>query len=96
MGISPSLKVFGTAVNDEFGDVEETGILVDFNDIYDDKRARHIDSFIKEQILRIRLRWPHSSGKSDGEIAQKISRKRNERFQKILNWRLGYKSKDSE
>ena len=87
MGISPSLKVFGTAVNDEFGDVEETGILVDFNDIYDDKRARHIDSFIKEQIARIKLRWPHTFERFEGEIAQKISNRRNERFMKIFNWR---------
>ena len=89
MGISPSLKVFGTAVNDEFGDVEETGILVDFNDIYDEKRARHIDSFIKEQIAKIKTRWPQTIEKFEGEIAQKIAARRDERFLKIFNWRNG-------
>ena len=87
MGISPSLKVFGTAVNDEFGNVEETGILVDFNDIYEEKRARHIDSFIKEQIARIKLRWPHTFERFEGEIAQKTSNRREERFRRIFNWR---------
>ncbi len=96
MGLSPTLKVFGTAVNDDFGDVEETGILVDFNDIYDEKRARHIDSFIREQIAKIKDRWPQTFEHFDGEIAQKIRRKRNERFLKVRNWRLGYKPKDSE
>ena len=28
MNLSPNMKVFGTAINDEFGDVEETGILI--------------------------------------------------------------------
>ena len=87
MGISPSLKVFGTAVNDEFGDVEETGILVDFNDIYEDKLARHIDSFIKEQIAKIKIRWPQTIENFEGEIAQKIMARRNERFWKIFSWR---------
>lgn len=87
MGISPSLKVFGTAVNDEFGDVEETGILVDFNDIYEDKLARHIDSFIKEQIAKIKRRWPQTIENFEGEIAQKITARRNERFWKIFSWR---------
>jgi hypothetical protein len=44
MGLSPSMKTFGTAVNSEFGDVEETGILVTIADIYEDKKERHIQS----------------------------------------------------
>ncbi len=44
MGLSPSMKTFGTAVNAEFGDVEETGILVTIADIYIEKTERHIQS----------------------------------------------------
>ena len=44
MGLSPSMKTFGTAVNSEFGDVEETGILVTIADIYIEKTERHIQS----------------------------------------------------
>ena len=83
MGISPSLKVFGTAVNDEFGDVEETGILVDFNDIYDEKRSRHIDSFIRECIEKMKERFPTTFENFEGEIAQKITRRREERAAKF-------------
>ena len=39
MGLSPSMKTFGTAVNSEFGDVEETGILVTIADIYEEKNG---------------------------------------------------------
>ncbi|MCL2027378.1 MAG: GNAT family N-acetyltransferase [Bacteroidales bacterium] len=40
--LSSTMKTFGTAINDGFGDVEETGILVKISDIYDDKKLRHI------------------------------------------------------
>jgi hypothetical protein len=52
MNLSPSMRVFGTAVNEEFGEVEETGILIDFNDIFEDKKQRHIESFLKEKPSR--------------------------------------------
>ena len=44
MGLSPSMKTFGTAVNADFGDVEEMGILVTIADIYPEKKERHIQS----------------------------------------------------
>lgn len=48
MGLSPTMRLFGTAINDGFGDVEETGILIAVDEILDEKRVRHIDSFAKE------------------------------------------------
>ena len=42
MKLSPSMKSFGTAVNPEFGGVEETGILVTTADIYPEKTERHL------------------------------------------------------
>ena len=48
MGLSPTMKLFGTAINYGFGDVEETGILIAVDEILEQKRIRHIDSYIKE------------------------------------------------
>ena len=48
MGLSPTMKLFGTAINNGFGDVEETGILIAVDEILEEKRVRHIDSFITE------------------------------------------------
>ena len=42
MNLSPTMKTFGTAVNPEFGNVEETGILVSFKDIYQEKKDRYM------------------------------------------------------
>lgn len=55
MGLSPTMKVFGTAINDEFGDVEETGILIAVNEILAQKRVRHIDSFMQNHELSIEV-----------------------------------------
>jgi hypothetical protein len=48
MSLSPTMKLFGTAINYGFGDVEETGILIAMDEILEEKRVRHIDSFINE------------------------------------------------
>ena len=48
MNLSPTMKLFGTAINDGFGEVEETGILIAVDEILDEKRVRHIDSFVRE------------------------------------------------
>lgn len=55
MGLSPTMKLFGTAINYGFGDVEETGILIAVDEILEDKRKRHIDSFIKEHHDELEL-----------------------------------------
>jgi hypothetical protein len=55
MSLSPTMKLFGTAINDGFGDVEETGILIAINEILEDKRIRHIDSFIKEHPEALKI-----------------------------------------
>ncbi|MDO4820360.1 MAG: GNAT family N-acetyltransferase [Prevotella sp.] len=48
MNLSPTMKLFGTAINYGFGDVEETGILIAVDEILEDKRIRHMESFVKD------------------------------------------------
>ena len=45
MNLSATMKTFGTASNTHFGEVEETGILVKFADIYPKKKERHISTY---------------------------------------------------
>ena len=45
MSLTPKIRIFGTAINDEFGDVEETGLLTPIADIIPEKKERHIDTF---------------------------------------------------
>ena len=56
MNLSPSMRVFGTAVNEHFGGVEETGILVSIKDIYPEKINRHVAP-IRQLRQRLRGHW---------------------------------------
>ena len=45
MSLSPSMRMFGTAINDEFGAGEESGIFFAISEIFEEKKQRHIDTF---------------------------------------------------
>jgi len=47
MNLSPSMKTFGTVINDSFGNVEETGIILTISDIYEAKTDRHIETYLR-------------------------------------------------
>lgn len=49
MSLSSTMRTFGTAINHEFGEVEETGIIVTIGDVFDDKIERHVSSYKKEK-----------------------------------------------
>lgn len=51
MNLSPTMKTFGTALNDEFGAVEETGILITLEDIYESKKHRHLETFERDRVF---------------------------------------------
>lgn len=56
MSLSPSMRTFGTVINPAFGDVEETAIMININDVYKQKVERHILSYVpqsKYQIFRL-------------------------------------------
>lgn len=40
--LSSTMKTFGTAINEHFGGVEETGILIKISDVYEGKKLRHV------------------------------------------------------
>lgn len=46
MSLSPTMKVFDTAINHDFGDVQETGILITIGDLYKEKVARHFEDLL--------------------------------------------------
>lgn len=51
MSLSPTMRMFGTAINDGFGDVEETGILIAVDEILEENVY-----VILNRILRSTLR----------------------------------------
>ena len=55
MSLSPKMRVFGTAINHEFGEVEETGILIAIDEILEDKKKRHVESYLQEEYKSVEL-----------------------------------------
>ncbi|HSJ69004.1 MAG TPA: GNAT family N-acetyltransferase [Anditalea sp.] len=50
MNLSSTMKTFGTSMNNEFGAVEETGILITIADIYETKKSRHMDTYERDKM----------------------------------------------
>lgn len=50
MSLSPTMKMFGTAINHEFGEVEESGIFFKIDDIFEEKKRRHIMTFKEQEV----------------------------------------------
>ncbi len=55
MGLSPEMRFFGTSINDEFGDVEESGILIEIDQILEEKKQRHIETYLQSKPTKILL-----------------------------------------
>lgn len=77
MSLSPTMKTFGGGINHEFSEAEETCILIAFDEIYEAKKARHIDSFITEKIMRISQRFPLFVENMGEGLKEMIARKRS-------------------
>ena len=45
MNLSPTMRSFGTAINTEFGNTDETGILLTLRDIVPEKKVRYLESY---------------------------------------------------
>lgn len=54
MNLSPSMRTFGTVLNKGFGDVEETGIMINVNDLYEAKVKRHVMNYIPKGLRKIK------------------------------------------
>lgn len=74
MNSSPTMKMFGSSINDEFFDAIETGILVDFDEMYADKRDRHKEPYLRHMAERIRRRFPNFRQET-AETMERLRRK---------------------
>ena len=76
MSLSPTMKMFGGGINHEFSEAEETCILINFDEIHETKRERHINSFIKEKMENIRKRFPVWADEMGDNLSEMLLQKR--------------------
>ena len=74
----------GTAVNDEFSDVEETAILVCFNEMYADKRDRHKEPYLKQLMDNLFERFPQLNREVADRLMQRKDQARMKAFSSIM------------
>lgn len=89
MSLSPQMRVFGTGVNDEFGNVEETGILIAMEEILEEKKKRHIESYLNDKPskrllkrLRQKINWNWSKPEEEPTTPKETFWIQNKRQQK--------------
>ncbi len=70
MSLSPSMKVFDTVTNPDFGDVEETGILITIKDVYPSKMERHTEG-MEKFIIKLRYRFSLMMSPIDAAVKAK-------------------------
>lgn len=92
MCISPSMKMLGTAINDEFSDVDETGILVCYDEMYPEKRDRHAFSGLGDWMKRVRARFPHLRSEDVEKLHERQQKRRRRIFERFKK-RIGKQEK---
>lgn len=85
MSLSPTMKTFGGGINHEFSEAEETCILIAFDEIYEAKLARHLDSYIEEKVRRMRVRFPLFVENMGEDLKMMVAHKRNQVQEKLKN-----------
>ena len=76
MSLSPTMKMFGGGINHEFSEAEETCILISFDEIYDSKISRHVDSFLKEKAGNIGKRFPQFVENMGDKLEEMLANRR--------------------
>jgi hypothetical protein len=54
ISLSPTMKTFGTGINHEFANIYDTGIMITVADIFEEKRRRHIEPYLKYRASFLR------------------------------------------
>ncbi len=79
MNSSPTMKMFGSSVNDDFFDSIETGILINFYEMYADKRDRHKEPYLRHLAESVRRRIPklrQETSETMERLRRKVQRKK--------------------
>ena len=58
LNVSPKMTMLGTAANELMPGIEDTAILICFNDMYEDKKERHIESYMRYKMSMMRKKYP--------------------------------------
>ena len=80
LSTSPTIKMMGTSANELMPGIEDTAILICFNEMYDDKKVRHIDAYLRQRMARIRTRFPLLDPQVEAGMVNKFMSRREKLY----------------
>ncbi len=85
LSITSQMLMFGTAVNKLMHNIEDTAVLIPFDEIYHDKKSRHIGAYLR--FLRTEMRKDETLDTPDYEnqLIENWLNKRYRRVRRMLN-----------
>jgi hypothetical protein len=93
ISLTPTMRCFGTAVNKDFGNTDETGILVAIKEIIPEKRARYIESYVtknhvfdRPHLFRINMKklpWWKKIEEEEREELRRLKRLKQQAAQDV-------------
>ena len=81
VSITSELVMFGTAVNHLMHNIEDTAVLIPFDSIYHDKKARHIGAYLRFSLSKKRK---EEAPKAETEMIEEWLIKRNRKVRRLL------------
>ena len=93
---SSTMKMLGSCINDELGNAIETGLMIGFDDMYAEKRDRHIDAYIMNKLKALRKRYPNMSQSAEVKFRDHIEKKRKKSMAKFHKHMTKHQSPDVE
>ena len=107
MNLSSTMVSFGTAYNHEFGETDDTGILVSLHDIFPEKKTRYFESyttrnssFERHKLFRINMRflpwWKKESNDNEAEELRGLRDHKKARLRSIEEPQPNKKSRRKE
>lgn len=91
MSISPRMVVFGTSVNVLMDNLEDTAILIAFDEIYDDKKHRHVGAFLRYNFRKRPRMFPLFDPQMESVLVEKWMAKRGRFLNRMLSKRKNRK-----
>lgn len=84
ISITSEMLMFGTAVNHLMHNIEDTAVLIPFDEIYHDKKSRHIGAYLRFSDSKRRRKEGSVTPKTENEMIEEWLIKRNRKVRRIL------------
>ena len=84
ISITSEMLMFGTAVNHLMHNIEDTAVLIPFDEIYHDKKSRHIGAYLRFSDSKRRRKESPDIPKTENEMIEEWLIKRNRKVRRML------------